>query len=149
MSKLDLVPSYIKIFDKYDNCRRFLNNPVGKSSEELNGYHAVAILCYDIANKTHSDIRKYLNPGIKKFFESLRTRLGGNDKINEYAKRYYEREWSIIVKILIPVISFILIIILLEPPLKCLVSINYLFCQQWKKQLYLIIVLLRLSILYF
>lgn len=49
MHKLDLVPSYIKIFDKYDNCKRFLNNPVGKSAEELNGYFAVALLCYDIA----------------------------------------------------------------------------------------------------
>lgn len=53
MSSLDLVPSYIKIFDKYDNCKRFLNNPVGKSIAELNGYYAVAILTYDIALKTH------------------------------------------------------------------------------------------------
>jgi len=46
MSSLDIVPCYIKIFDKYDNCRRFLQNNVGKSKEELDGYYAVAILCY-------------------------------------------------------------------------------------------------------
>jgi hypothetical protein len=49
MRSLDIVPSYIKIFDKYDNCRRFLNNSVGKSASELNGYFAVAVICYDIA----------------------------------------------------------------------------------------------------
>ena len=54
MISLDLVPCYIKIFDKYDNCKRFLSNPVGKSAFELNGYYAVAVLTYDLALKTHA-----------------------------------------------------------------------------------------------
>ena len=57
MDKLDVVPTYIKIFDKYDNCRRFLKNSVGKAEEELNGYYAVAFLCYDIGLKTHPEIK--------------------------------------------------------------------------------------------
>ena len=91
MHTLDLVPTYIKIFDKYDNCKRFLRNPVGKSHEELNGYFAVALLCYDIGIKTHEDVRKNLNPKIPKFFEELRVRVGGNSKINHWAEKYYER----------------------------------------------------------
>lgn len=31
--KLDLVPSWILLFDKYDNCRRFKQNSVGKSQD--------------------------------------------------------------------------------------------------------------------
>ena len=31
VDKMDLVPSWIILFDKYDNCRRFKNNPVGKT----------------------------------------------------------------------------------------------------------------------
>lgn len=61
MSKLDLVPTYIKIFDKYDNCRRFMRNTVGKTMEELNGYYAVAVICYDIAMKTHPELKDNLN----------------------------------------------------------------------------------------
>lgn len=81
MDKLDLVPSYIKIFDKYDNCRRFLNNGCGKSQEELNGYFAVALICYDKAYANHEDIRKYLDPKLKNFYEGLRSRLGSPAKI--------------------------------------------------------------------
>lgn len=91
MHLLDLVPTYIKIFDKYDNCRRFLKNPVGKNPDELNGYYAVAILCYDIGTKTHKEIKENLNPKITKFFEDLRVRIGGNAKINFWAEKYYAR----------------------------------------------------------
>ena len=91
MHLLDLVPTYIKIFDKYDNCRRFLKNPVGKTPDELNGYYAVAILCYDIGTKTHKEIKENLNPKITKFFEDLRVRIGGNAKINFWAEKYYSR----------------------------------------------------------
>ena len=31
MYKLDVIPCWIRIFDKYDNCRRFRIDPVGKS----------------------------------------------------------------------------------------------------------------------
>jgi len=31
MEILDLIPCWIRIFDKFDNCRRFRSNPVGKS----------------------------------------------------------------------------------------------------------------------
>jgi hypothetical protein len=33
MNVLELIPCWIRIFDKYDNCRRFRSNPVGKSKE--------------------------------------------------------------------------------------------------------------------
>jgi len=68
MRKLDLVPSYITIFDKYDNSSRFLKDGCGKSQMELNGYYAVSLTCYDIAMKNHESIRQFLNPNIKKFF---------------------------------------------------------------------------------
>jgi hypothetical protein len=89
MHKLDIVPTYIKIFDKFDNCRRFLKNPVGKTEAELSGYYAVAILCYDIGMKTHEEVRKYMNPTIKHFFEALKTRIGGDSKVKLLAERYY------------------------------------------------------------
>lgn len=53
MDVLDIVPCYIKIFDKYDNCKRFLKNGVGKSQMELNGYFAISIICYEKALKRH------------------------------------------------------------------------------------------------
>lgn len=31
MEILDLIPCWIRVFDKYDNCRRFKKNPVGNS----------------------------------------------------------------------------------------------------------------------
>ena len=31
MEVLELIPCWIRIFDKYDNCRRFRTNAVGKS----------------------------------------------------------------------------------------------------------------------
>ena len=85
MHKLDIVPTYIKIFDKYDNCRRFLKNPVGKTEAELTGYYAVAILCYEIGMETHKQVRDYLNPSIKQFFEALKTRVGGEAKVKLWA----------------------------------------------------------------
>ena len=33
MDVLELIPCWIRIFDKYDNCRRFRNNPVGKKKD--------------------------------------------------------------------------------------------------------------------
>lgn len=89
MHKLDIVPTYIKIFDKYDNCRRFLKNSVGKSETELAGYYAVAIICYDIGMQTHKEVRDYMNPTIKTFFEALKKRMGGDTKIKLLAERYY------------------------------------------------------------
>jgi hypothetical protein len=90
MHTLDLVPSYIKIFDKYDNCKRFLNNSVGKSPEELCGYYAVAVLCFDIAIKTHKVIEVNLNSQIKKFFEDMKRKLGGPYAVKELAEQYYK-----------------------------------------------------------
>ena len=81
MASLDIVPSYIKIFDKYDNCKRFLQNSVGKSKDELNGYYAVAIICYEKAIERHEDIGSYLNPEIKKFFGILKARFPNQAKV--------------------------------------------------------------------
>jgi hypothetical protein len=85
MDSLDIVPSYIKIFDKYDNCRRFLKNGVGKSPMELNGYFAISILCYDRALKKHKEIDSNLNIQIKLFFKELRKRFGSEKAIQECA----------------------------------------------------------------
>lgn len=46
MEILELIPCWIRIFDKYDNCRRFKANSVGKSKFEVEEYCAVAYLCY-------------------------------------------------------------------------------------------------------
>lgn len=46
MNDLDLIPCWIRIFDKYDNCRRFKANPVGNDKQKLEGYFAIAYLCY-------------------------------------------------------------------------------------------------------
>jgi hypothetical protein len=89
MDSLDIVPSYIKVFDKFDNCRRFLKNGVGKSQMELNGYFAVAIICYDRAIKKHKDIEFYLSPSIKQFFKNLRARFGTEKAIFDCAEKYY------------------------------------------------------------
>lgn len=89
MAALDIVPTYIKIFDKYDNCRRFLKNGVGKSQSELNGYFAIAILCYDRAIKKHQEIDINLNKGIKTFFQNLRARFGSEKAVQESAEKYY------------------------------------------------------------
>ena len=91
MDSLDLVPSYIKIFDKYDHCKRFLKNSVGKSQQELNGYFAVSILCYEKAWKRHKDIQENLSMDIKNFFKSLKLRFGNNEAtIKQFAEKYYD-----------------------------------------------------------
>ena len=46
MEILDLIPSWIRVFDKYDNCRRFKADPVGNSKKKIEGYCAIAYLCY-------------------------------------------------------------------------------------------------------
>ncbi len=53
MQKMDMIPSYIVIFDKYDNCRRFTENSCGKSKMEIYGYYAISYLCYDMAIRRH------------------------------------------------------------------------------------------------
>lgn len=49
MDQLELIPCWIRIFDKYDNCRRFRSNSVGNTRDFLNGYCAIAYLCYNRA----------------------------------------------------------------------------------------------------
>ncbi len=44
--KMDLIPSWIIVFDKFDNCQRFKKNPCGKTKVELDGYFSVAYLIY-------------------------------------------------------------------------------------------------------
>jgi hypothetical protein len=50
---MDLIPSWILVYDKLDNCKRFKNNPCGKSKEELDGYFSVAYLIYLKAREKH------------------------------------------------------------------------------------------------
>lgn len=69
--KMSLVPSWILLFDKYDNCRRFKANPCGKSQEELNGYFSVAYLIYIRVTMRFSQIRDFAPTEIKKFYENL------------------------------------------------------------------------------
>lgn len=76
MDKLDIAPCYIKIFDKYDNCRRFKNNQVGKPKGELDGYFAISYLCYYKALKRFPDIEKNLNKQIKTFYEKMGSDIG-------------------------------------------------------------------------
>ena len=54
---MDLIPSWILVFDKLDNCKRFKVNGCGKSKEELDGYFAVAYLIYLKARRKHKEIR--------------------------------------------------------------------------------------------
>lgn len=53
IQKLDLVPTWVLLFDKYDNCRRFKANGCGKSKKELDGYFSVAYLIYVKAKNKH------------------------------------------------------------------------------------------------
>jgi hypothetical protein len=46
MDVLDLIPCWIRIFDKYDNCKRFRQNSVGKPKIEIDGYCSIAYICY-------------------------------------------------------------------------------------------------------
>jgi hypothetical protein len=54
---MDLIPSWILLFDKYDNCKRFQQNPVGKTKEEVDGYLSVAYLIFLEARNRHKAIR--------------------------------------------------------------------------------------------
>ena len=65
---MELIPSWILIFDKFDNCRRFKNNPCGKSKDELDGYFAVAYLIFLKARKNHHSIAKFMIPETRQFF---------------------------------------------------------------------------------
>ena len=82
---MDIVPCYIKIFDKYDNCRRFVLHSCGKSEKELNGYFSIAILCYEAALEQHKEIANNISKKISEFYEILKVRLGGDVKIRENA----------------------------------------------------------------
>jgi hypothetical protein len=68
VDKMDLVPAWIILFDKYDNCRRFKINGVGKSEDELNGYYAVAYLIYLKAKKKFKQIQEFMPVDIKTFY---------------------------------------------------------------------------------
>lgn len=54
---MELIPAWILVFDKLDNCRRFKNNGVGKTKEELDGYFAVAYLIFKKAQRRHNAIK--------------------------------------------------------------------------------------------
>jgi len=68
MEKMDIVPTWIRIFDKYDNCRRFKQNPAGKKKSDVDGYFAIAWCCYDKGIKKHPSIEENLDPNIRKFY---------------------------------------------------------------------------------
>lgn len=91
VDKLELVPSWILLFDKYDNCRRFKNNSVGKSQEELNGYYAVAYLIYLKAKKRHKQIREFMPIDIRDFYEKMGAELGGEAKAEVIADQYCKK----------------------------------------------------------
>ena len=86
---MDLVPSWILLFDKYDNCVRFQNNPVGKTKEELDGYFAVAYLIFLTAKERHSAIDKFMIAETRRFFEILGDRLGGREGAKKKAELYF------------------------------------------------------------
>jgi hypothetical protein len=77
MDELELIPCWIRIFDKYDNCRRFRNNPVGKKKSEIDGYCSIAYLCYHRGCERFEEIRNNLQPEIRKLYEDICTELGG------------------------------------------------------------------------
>ena len=65
---MDLIASWIRIFDKHDNCRRFMDYPIGKTEKQLKGYYAVALKCYQIAFLKHKQIRDNIPQDIKTFY---------------------------------------------------------------------------------
>jgi hypothetical protein len=87
---MDLVPSWILIFDKYDNCFRFKQNPCGKSKEELDGYFAVAYLIYLNAKRRHKAIDSFMIDSTKQFFDTMGKDLGGEAGALKHAERYFK-----------------------------------------------------------
>lgn len=85
MEILDLVPSWIRVFDKYDNCRRFKKNPVGNSKKKIDGYCAIAYLCYKKACERHEEIKKNLQTAIHEFYGKICSDLGGEDSVEKVA----------------------------------------------------------------
>ena len=88
METLDLIPCWIRIFDKYDNCRRFKKNAVGKSKKELQGYFSIAYLCYRRGCERYEEIQKNLQTEIKDFYEQMCFEIGGLVKVKELANSY-------------------------------------------------------------
>ena len=86
---LELIPTWILLFDKYDNCKRFKQNACGKSKEELNGYFAVAYLIYLKARERHKAIREHMMNTTKFFFELMGKELGGESEARLWADRYF------------------------------------------------------------
>ena len=68
---MDLIPSWILVFDKYDNCRRFRQNSCGKTREELQGYFSVAYLIYLTARERHKEIRDYMIIPTMRFYQNM------------------------------------------------------------------------------
>lgn len=87
MEEMELVPSWIRVFDKYDNCRRFLENPVGRSTGKVSGYCAIAYLCYHRATEQLEEIRKNIQPEARRLFEGISQRLGGLEGIAVIAEQ--------------------------------------------------------------
>ena len=87
---MDLIPSWILIFDKYDNCARFKKDPVGKSKEELEGYYSVAYLIYLTARERHSAIKNFMIESTKQFFEKMGEEVGGVVGAREKAEKYFK-----------------------------------------------------------
>lgn len=87
---MDLTPSWILLFDKYDNCRRFKQNGCGKSKEELNGYFAVAYLIYQKARERHQQIQNFMPFNIKFFYQMMGKDLGGQSQAKVWAEKYFK-----------------------------------------------------------
>ena len=87
---MDLTPSWILIFDKYDNCVRFHNNPVGKTKDELDGYFSVAYLIYVTARERHKPIREFMIAETRRFFDKMGERMGGKEGATKRAEKYFE-----------------------------------------------------------
>ena len=87
---MDLIPSWILIFDKYDNCARFKKDPVGKTEQELNGYYAVAYLIYATARDRYKSIRNYMIEATRVFFDTMGEELGGREGASKCAEEYFK-----------------------------------------------------------
>ena len=91
MEVMDLVPCWIRIFDKYDNCRRFKLNPLDNSKEKLAGYFSIAYLCYKRACERYGEIQKNLQPEIHEFYHQLFTEIGGLEKVVNAKNKFIEK----------------------------------------------------------